>query len=240
MKTLLAISPHLDDAVFSAGATIALASRSGWRTLVATVFTGNVARPTGFALACQLDKGLAPDVDYMAIRRAEDVAACTLVGAEAIHLPLLEAPHRGYDSAAALFATILAEDKVGEAVAAQLQTLIAEVCPDRLMAPLGLGGHVDHLIVREAVIRANASARCYLWEDWPYAERVQGLDRSGARRVRASDGDRESKLAACTAYRTQIGFQFGGRKPLADLLARQSGEWFHPAPIIFGGRPPVM
>ena len=72
MTTLLALSPHLDDAVFSAGATLFRAARRGWRVVVATIFTGNVAQPTGFALACQLDKGLAADVDYMALRRAED------------------------------------------------------------------------------------------------------------------------------------------------------------------------
>jgi LmbE family N-acetylglucosaminyl deacetylase len=37
VRTLLAISPHLDDAVFSVGATIAQASRQGWRTIIATV-----------------------------------------------------------------------------------------------------------------------------------------------------------------------------------------------------------
>jgi len=102
-RRALALSPHLDDAAFSLGGALARMARDGWEVVVATVFTATVPAPTGFALACQLDKGLPPDADYMAIRRAEDEAACAALGARALHLPLREAPHRGYHSATALF-----------------------------------------------------------------------------------------------------------------------------------------
>ena len=46
---VLALSPHLDDAVFSAGGALAVRVDAGWRVVVATLFTGNVERPTGFA-----------------------------------------------------------------------------------------------------------------------------------------------------------------------------------------------
>ena len=58
---MLAVSPHLDDAVFSAGGTLAGHALDGDDVTVVTCFTGNVARPQGFALACQLDKGLSPE-----------------------------------------------------------------------------------------------------------------------------------------------------------------------------------
>ena len=117
MRTALAISPHLDDAAFSAGGTLARLARRGWRVVIATVFTRSVPNPQGFALACQLDKGLPPDADYMAIRRAEDEAACAALGAEARHLPLAEAPHRGYGSASALFAGVRPDDGGGGDIA---------------------------------------------------------------------------------------------------------------------------
>jgi hypothetical protein len=110
VSRVLAVSPHLDDAVFSAGARLAEHAMAGDAVMVVTCFTGNVAEPQGFVLACQLDKGLPADIDYMALRRAEDEAACALIGAEPLHLPLLEAPHRGYDSAVALFGPRLASD----------------------------------------------------------------------------------------------------------------------------------
>ena len=79
--TVLAISPHLDDAAFSAGGLLATLARAH-RVVVATVFTQSVPAPTGFALRCQTDKGLAPEEDYLALRRAEDAAACAALGAE--------------------------------------------------------------------------------------------------------------------------------------------------------------
>jgi len=102
VKVALAVSPHLDDAVFSAGALLARLATQGWRVVIATCFTASVPNPRGFALACQLDKGLASSVDYMALRRAEDADACAALGCEIVHLPFTEAPHRGYEDPLAL------------------------------------------------------------------------------------------------------------------------------------------
>ncbi|WP_207955961.1 PIG-L deacetylase family protein [Rubrobacter marinus] len=79
--TALFVSPHLDDVAFSCGGALALLAREGWRTVLATVFTRSVPDPTGFALACQTDKGLPPEVDYMALRREEDREAARRLGA---------------------------------------------------------------------------------------------------------------------------------------------------------------
>lgn len=228
MKTLLAISPHLDDAAFSAGATLWQASQQGWRVIVATMFTGNVRRPTGFALACQLDKGLSPDIDYMALRRDEDLQACALLAAEPMHLPLLEAPHRGYDDAAALFGEVGATDEARSAVLAAVTSLVATIRPTCLLAPMGLGRHVDHLIVRNAVMAASPEAAIFLWEDWPYADRHEAPTRAKASFIEADPSARSVKALACAAYATQLGFQFGGADRLHARLASQTGEWLHP------------
>lgn len=229
MTTLLALSPHLDDAVFSAGATLFRAARRGWRVVVATIFTGNVAQPTGFALACQLDKGLAADVDYMALRRAEDEEACACLGAQALHVPLLEAPHRGYNSAPALFADIIPGDGARTDVPAAIADLLADLRPDILLAPLGIGGHVDHLIVRDAVAALDNTPTTLLWEDWPYLDRADMPARDQALGVPANAMAQAAKLSACAAYASQLGFQFGGEATLRERLAGQQAEWLHPA-----------
>ena len=82
---VVAVSPHLDDAAFSAGALLAGLAAAGADVCVVTVFTASVPEPRGFALACQTDKGIAPEVDYMALRRAEDDAAVAALGAP-VHL----------------------------------------------------------------------------------------------------------------------------------------------------------
>ena len=227
MPTALFLSPHLDDAAFSAGGTIAALARDGWRVVVATVFTRSVPDPAGFALACQTDKGLPADADYMALRRAEDREAMRRLGVAAgdvLHLDLPEAPHRGYDSAAALFAGVRADDPVD----AEIERLIAPLlaAADRLYLPLGLGNHADHLAVIAAADRLG-HGEAWRWFDTPYVLRDQGPPPTAVVDVAAT---LPAKLDACAAYTTQLGFQFGGepamRRELADLAGRSGGELF--------------
>ena len=232
MPTALALSPHLDDAAFSAGGLLATLAARGWRVVMATVFTASVPDPKGFALACQLDKGLAPDIDYMALRRAEDATAAEALGLIAPrHLPFREAPHRGYASAPALFAEVRPDDRIDREIAPALADLLAAEAPDLVLAPQAVGGHVDHVQVVRALRALAPAAPILWWRDFPYTVREAtpkeplaplfadlpapafGVDAAAQAR----------KLAACAAYASQIGFQFGGRDGLAERLAREAG-----------------
>ena len=229
MTRILAVSPHLDDAVFSAGARLAEHAIAGDAVMVVTCFTGNVAEPHGFALACQLDKGLGPDIDYMALRRAEDEAACALIGAAPLHLPLLEAPHRGYDSAAALFGPPLASDSMLSELVTALKEAAAGCRPDLVYGPYGVGNHVDHHLVREAMECVFASTPVIWWEDYPYAMREPAAPPSIIRYpVSGEAADR--KLSATLAYESQLGFQFGGAGAAEAALREWRAEGFTPAP----------
>jgi LmbE family N-acetylglucosaminyl deacetylase len=225
---LVAVSPHLDDAAFSAGGMLAGHVRDGGRVTIVTCFTGNVADPSGFALACQLDKGLPADLDYMALRRGEDERACAVIGATPVHLPFLEAPHRGYDSAPALFGKRLPTDDMADRLAPELARLVEGAT--LILGPLGIGDHVDHHIVREALTRVADPERLLLWEDWPYLDRADRLPPGPARTV---DLDRElvdRRIAMCSAYESQLGFQFGGGPAMIERLRAIGRERFHRAP----------
>lgn len=225
-RTALAVSPHLDDAAFSCGGTLAALARGGWRVILATVFTASVDRPQGFALACQLDKGLAADVDYMALRRAEDEEAARALGiAMPVWLPFPEAPHRGYASAADLFAGVHDDDAVE--LDAALGGLIAATKPDLLLGPQGVGGHVDHVQVVEALQRVAVDRPLLWWTDFPYSLRADTPRRPFAEAMAMLDAielsltaqDRARKREACRCYGSQLGFQFGGRSALDGWLA---------------------
>jgi len=193
-RRALFVSPHLDDAVFSAGAVI---ERLEAHTILLTVFTGSVADPQGFALACQTDKGIAPEVDYMALRRAEDERAAEILGVdEVVHLGLLEAPHRGYGTAEALFGPLR------DAIELHLPPA------DAVCVPQGIGGHVDHL----AVIAAVGDRATHRWRDLPYGLRAP--DEGGGEAVAPTP----RKLDACAAYASQLGFQFGGEAAMRAAL----------------------
>lgn len=235
MSTVLALSPHLDDAAFSAGGTLSAFAARGWRVVVATTFTCSVPDPQGFALACQLDKGLAPDVDYMALRREEDAAACAAMGAEARWLPLAEAPHRGYGSAPALFAGLHEHDDAVSELVPHLLDLLAELRPDAVFAPQAVGGHVDHCALVRALDRSAAEPPVFWWRDYPYIDREAAPQQPFAerfaampeRRMPLDAASRQRKLEAALCYRSQLGFQFGGADALRTRLdATEPAEWF--------------
>ncbi len=231
----LALSPHLDDAAFSCGGTLHRLAAAGWRVVVATAFTASVPDPRGFALACQLDKGLRPDVDYMALRRDEDAAALAALGAEPAWLPFREAPHRGYESAPALFAGVHDGDGVADDLAPALADLFDALRPDLLLAPQAVGGHADHLQLVRAIDRTGWRGPTLWWRDFPYAVRdatpaEPHRDRMAAlpgHEVTLAPAEADAKRRSCLAYASQLGFQFGGAVGLDRRLAASGGvEWF--------------
>jgi LmbE family N-acetylglucosaminyl deacetylase len=224
-RTAIFISPHLDDVAFSCGGTLAALKASGWSIVLATVFTRSVPNPTGFALACQTDKGLAAEVDYMALRRDEDAAFASTPGIDAdeVHwLDLEEAPHRGYGSSAALFGSAIPGDDIWRDVAARVGDLIDTINPDVLFAPQALGNHVDHRQTVRAVVSLGRSAIWY--RDLPYATRAPeeapppGLpDRLIPLAIPVSD-HLPAKIAGSRRYTTQLPFQFGGIERVGPTL----------------------
>ncbi|MCR0981866.1 PIG-L deacetylase family protein [Roseomonas populi] len=229
MPLALALSPHLDDAAFSAGGVLARMAGEGWEVVVATIFTATVPEPRGFALACQTDKGLPPEADYMAIRRAEDLDACAALGARAVHLPLREAPHRGYHSAAELFAAPRSDDMAHLQAHDAIAPLLQEARPDLILAPQAIGGHVDHVLTVRAIQLLDPRAPILWWRDFPYITRadtprrpfVAMMDRFPETELPT---DPAAKHAACAAYATQLGYQFGGPEGLARALATTEGR----------------
>ncbi len=226
----LALSPHLDDAAFSCGGTIARLARAGWEVTVCTAFTRSVPNPTGFALACQLDKGLPAEVDYMALRRAEDARACKQLGARALWLDFAEAPHRGYADARALFAPPHEGDDIVEPLARAIAALLSPA-PNLVLAPQAVGGHVDHVQLVRALRRVLPPGQPVLWwTDFPYAARPHTHPAQPFAAEMAAlpesvlTGHAAARLAACAAYTTQIGFQFGGPAGLVAALAAAGAE----------------
>jgi LmbE family N-acetylglucosaminyl deacetylase len=154
----LVISPHLDDAVLSVGGSIAAWSAAGERVVVATVCTDgpplDAVTPSMRALA-----------DYAA-RRREDADACAAVGAEVRWLGHVErAFRRPFLTTRACFTTRTLLDRSEFAERAALQESLAALDalePDRILVPLGVGNHVDHVV---ALIAATEWALARGWRD---------------------------------------------------------------------------
>ena len=236
MSVALFISPHLDDVAFSCGGTFGALAQAGWRCVMLTVFTRSVAAPTGFALACQTDKGFGPEVDYLAMRRREDILASQRLSASSVRwMDLPEAPHRGYHSPTALFADVLPTDEVGQALAPLLEAELAATAPQLVFAPQGLGLHVDHRQVMRAVQAVVPPTTPVLWyRDTPYIIRQPDAQPAPELPVSLTEvafpltaAVLATKIAASQAYVSQTGFQFGGLEPVRaklTLLADAEGK----------------
>jgi LmbE family N-acetylglucosaminyl deacetylase len=156
VSTILVISPHLDDAVLSVGGTIAERTAAGDRVVIATMYTDG---PPLDDVVPAMRKW----ADYPA-RRAEDAKACAAVGAEVRWLGHVERAFRKPFLSGLTYFTTPAEI-AGFAALPQLTASLSaldELDPDRILLPLGIGNHVDHV---ETMIAASRWALAHGWND---------------------------------------------------------------------------
>ena len=236
------LSPHLDDVVLSCGGRIWQQAQAGERVLVVTVFAGTPAPGESLSPFAQGLHALWGHLgDAAARRREEDTAAMAILGAEAVHWPYTDCIYRQSPDGRFLYAS---EETLWEKVHPAEKDLVAELAarlaalpPGRdgiIHAPLGVGHHVDHQIVRSA---AEASEhKLVYYEDYPYAENrqaVQAAQKKGgwqAELVMLSQGALEAKIAAIACYRSQLGTFWTDRSRMAVAI-----QTF--AERIGGGRP---
>ncbi|WP_158905366.1 PIG-L deacetylase family protein [Burkholderia sp. L27(2015)] len=155
--SLLIVSPHFDDAVFSCADWMARQPD----VLVGTVFT---ATPAGNPMHTEWDArcGFADAEQAMRARIAEDDRALSLLHAHPLRLGFLD---RQYGERPAV-----------DAVAQAIDVLVLAYRCGAVMIPLGLC-HPDHDLVHRAclrVLKANPQLRWLGYEEAPY-RRVEGL-----------------------------------------------------------------
>lgn len=231
MVTTVVISPHLDDAVLSIGGRMA-----AWAA------EGPVVCVTVYSAGPPLDS-VPPDMrqfaDY-ATRCAEDAAAAAAVGAEPRWLGHVEHAFRGRRlGLPEVFSTPASRDGF-TARAAIVDSLdaVRALDPARIVLPLGIGNHVDHV---ETVVSATdwllargLAERALFYEDF-YA--LDGRMRRAhwlARRRRWSAT--EAPLRRARPLRRLLGTIAAARRgpPIEQLLApawRDAGWRVDPQPL---------
>lgn len=160
-RTLL-ISPHPDDVAYSCGGLLATLGRPVHTTLL-TVFTRSA-----WALPRRLRRAGAQVVS--AQRRQEELRYCRLRGfADYWPLGFADAGLRGYDDVTEISSPV-EEDGIREAVAEEVAEAVERSGADSVLAPAGVGSHIDHLLVHDAVRgTACGGALTLFYEDLPYA-----------------------------------------------------------------------
>jgi LmbE family N-acetylglucosaminyl deacetylase len=230
------LSPHFDDAVLSCGGLIFEQTRQGIQAEIWTIMAGNP--PAGplseFARQNHALWGLPGGEETVAMRRAEDKAAAAIVGAELIHLDFPDCIYRRSSKGDYLYTgTVMTSPAPGDRklprrIATALRSGLSQ--DDLLVCPLSLGGHVDHILVRQA---AESLQRPLLfYADIPYVlnnpqmlePAVAGLE---SRSYPVSVTSLEAWLEGVAAYRSQLDSLFKGQGSLYDAIrscwARECG-----------------
>jgi LmbE family N-acetylglucosaminyl deacetylase len=151
-RIVLVLSPHLDDAVLSCPVYLQRLVRDGVEVRVVTVFTqGEPLHRT---------------------RRAEDRRALAELGGAATHLGFLDAPFRSpqYSGFCGIvFGRAREYPSTVRLVAERIARLTARWQPVSVIAPLAVGNHVDHRVVRDAALAGVPPGQLLFYEDRPYA-----------------------------------------------------------------------
>jgi LmbE family N-acetylglucosaminyl deacetylase len=158
-KRILMLSPHADDVAYSIGGIVARLSMRA-DLLLMTIFGHS-----GWALP-QASREKSSDA-ISAEREREDRAYCARRWIDYDLLPCPDSFVMGYDKTTEL-STAATDDPRTEGVVNLIRNAVACRVPQVVLAPCGLGGHVDHQIVRIAADALDHVEVLY-YEDVPYS-----------------------------------------------------------------------
>ncbi len=165
------LSPHLDDAVFSAGGLIYDQTRSGIPVEIWTFMCGYVPETdvSPFAQLIHTQWGFSSAEETVRLRRQEDRTAAAILGADTVHFDFPDCIYRRGADGEWLYSVVAVPPRPEDAwLPPQIaQTISARLQPDDvLVCQLSLGSHVDHVLVRQG---AELVARPLLYDlDMPY------------------------------------------------------------------------
>jgi LmbE family N-acetylglucosaminyl deacetylase len=227
---VVAVSPHLDDAVLSCGALLEYLARRCPVTVV-TVFTAASPRPWPLPARRQMRAIGEHDAErFYRRRQAEDSMVLAEMGAAWVHLGFVDAlfrrvgqgpgllPGRPRRPAYPTFRFDAARGRIAPAdarLAGEIIDATGEVARTAdarlLLAPLGVGRHVDHLITRAAV--RDLGPRAVYYSDFPYSETAApdaGFIRRHCLVPHPWLAGRAENARRIAGYRSQIGGLFPG------------------------------
>ncbi len=215
------LSPHLDDAALSAGGWIYDQTRAGIPVEIWTIMCGvpKTKKLSPFAKYLHDQWGMKTARQVVGGRRIEDKHAAAILGAKTRHFDFYDCIYRQDANGGWLYSTIFVDPLPGEADLPRriADSITARLKPDdELVCQLGIGKHVDHVIVRRA---AELLGRpLYYAADIPYLfnqpEHLKPNTAGMKKKVeRVSKAGLSAWKEAVLAYESQVGGLF--KNPLA-------------------------
>lgn len=224
------ISPHLDDAVFSAGGLIYEQTQMGIPVEIWTIMSGvpDHIELSPFAKKIHHLWGTGTAEETIQIRRAENERAAISIGANTRYLNFIDSIYRLGANGQALYANPCTslhneETDLPYQIASEISKRLLP--DDILVCPLALGGHIDHVVVRKAVDLTEYSPlfmadipyllnnhRTLLWKTLGMKKLVHTISKSGL----------DYWLKAIQTYETQVKGEF----KTVDLMKTNMTEYW--------------
>lgn len=221
----LFLSPHLDDAVLSCGGTIFQLTRQGAAVTILTIMAGDPPDPLpDTPIVRDLHQRWRAGESPVAVRRQEDMDAAKVLNATTNHRQYGDCVYRVhggvalYPSEESLFGDVHPEDSLPGSLAVEA-ALFNFVFPNlkAIYAPLGVGHHVDHQIVRDWALmlyQRNPEIDTYFYEEYPYTRDLDAIEAAYAYLpadyeyapilVELEKQDINAKIQAIACHRSQL------------------------------------
>ncbi len=218
--------------------------RAGWTRSANVTNVATEDRPLADAMPGQgtLDRIDLASADDVALRRAEDERFAAFMEVSLVDLGLPDALFRGYEGDEQLLGEPRDDD---DAPVALLRREILRLEPQQVYFPLGIGGHVDHVLCREVAVALLGEPRGWVmpapdlarlvsfYEDFPYAwwhdfrghadltRHMTALPGGAVLEARYADISDvlERKAAGVAVYGSQVPRLFGDEQRLFDDVA---------------------
>lgn len=225
------LSPHLDDVALSCGGQVFMLGEEGKSILIVSVMAGDRPGQAASDYIQELHDRWQLQLDVVARRRAEDIRACRILGADHLYWDIPDCIYRFhaetneplYISDQDIFGAVHpSEADMVNALSKQIQSLPVH---DRLVVPTGLGNHVDHQITRQAAEQAGPNRLVY-YEDYPYAADPGALDAVNqtdyaswqATMIPLSEAAIMTKIEAIAAFESQLSTFYQDRADMERVV----------------------
>lgn len=229
------ISPHLDDAVLSCGGLIWEQVHSGHPVEIWTINAGFPPPGPDSELITRVHAMWRTGTprETVELRRIEDKNAASRLGASIRHFNQVDCIYRRTDNGELMYTSDVFdpihpfEASIVEHLAQQLSEELNGA--DRIVSPLALGGHVDHIITRKALDLLGRPL--WYYADIPYLFTHQEELPPAVKAMRAnlfgiSDPGLSAWQAGIAAYESQISSLFADLQDMRDQIRdyRASGN----------------
>lgn len=224
---LIVFSPHLDDAVLDVCDHIQMWKSYGWDIEIISVFTGFGNGPMSRDAREYIGIPRLSPRQFEATRKDEDTRAMKELDVPFKHLDFIDAGFRIH-SGRFVYPDFNSKDR-GQ-IRPQDHRLMAELGDimehyrkvDRIYIPMGIGGHVDHVIVRTMAQRIFPSQNIGYYVDFPYALslknwRPKHILTALTRKLSVIQYS-ERKWNICLNYETQMSIMFSQKPHYPEIV----------------------